>query len=543
VGCTIESPQIKYNIHLAQGMPFIHVNISFFTNNVFNMTTWPPIESFTSQQGIPNIYQITLTNGNQWLIFTPPNAMVWQTTYNQISFTKGTFLRLLYVEQSFYSFAVQSYPYLYSHLLVQTSVEAQINGSTKYTYGPLNWTNGNFSFFALSHHVEKMRMERNSPSCTIFPTSLISSHGQISFAVCKKPFVFSLQFSSAAYNHPYSFPDIPPSYLNTVRASFVNDICTTLYMSISSDCSTGLYWISKSIHRLSLSIQLANQIGEIAIRNTLVVKLYNLLLSLLTQNFVYDSTWRGILCTNDMLSVDNNYGCGWYNDHHFQYGYIILAGAIVSKYNETCKLSIQPYIDGLVQDVYKRHFNWFLGHSWATGLFSGERNQESSSEAIQADWAIYLWGEVTQQTDIQNHGQAMVLLESYATHVYYPSLNSLYSPPYGDRTITGVLFDTWTWYSTFFGSNSEYIHGIHFLPYGTHHLLKFWPMLYTQEWFELQSTQTGNWKPIVYGIWSQINQTSAWEECINAQDSDFDVFSPRSIVLWFIATMGTSALP
>jgi endo-1,3(4)-beta-glucanase len=528
--CAVQSPNIQYHLHIAQGMPSIHLNITYIHSNVFNMTTWPPIQSFTKEE--TTIYRITLTNGNQWVIFVPIGSTLWQTTYNEVAFRNGEFLRLLFVEPHW---LLQTYQYPYSHLTIQTTSQSLPNGSTEYTYSPQNWKDGNFSFYALLHHVHL----QTSDSCMFIPTSLISSHGNVVLAICNKPLVLTLHLPSDAINHPYHYPDIPSKYLDTLRTAFVDDVCTTLSMYVSTDCSSGVYWIGKSIHRLSLSIQLADQIGEIAIRNTLVVKLYDILISLFTQGFVYEQTWGGVVCLNDLYSVNNNYGCGWYNDHHFQYGYIIFAGAVVSEYNSTCIQKIKPYIDELVQDISKRHFNWFLGHSWATGLFASERNQESSSEAIQAYWAMYLWGKVTKQSEIKDAGQAMVLLETYTTHMYYfPLLNSLYPLPYGSRSVTGVLFDTWIWYSTFFGSNSEYIHGIHFLPYGTHHLLRYWPTYYTKEWTELQSTQTGDWKPIVYGILSQINQTTAWTECVNAKDSDFDLFSPRSIVLWFIATMG-----
>jgi endo-1,3(4)-beta-glucanase len=539
LNCTIESSYIGYNIYLTQGMPFIHINIHFNTHHVFNMTVWPPIQTFVLEHTIPNAYWMVLSNGNQWLCFVPSGATLWQTSYNQISFIKGTFLRLMYVESTLHSILLKSYHYSYSNLFIQPSFQTKSNGLTQYIFQPLEWENGNFSFYALPYHVQQLHLSLHSTNCTFYPTSLISSHGNIFFVTCNQPFTFSLQLPTLAYNNPYHFSDIPSIYLDTVRLSFMNDICTTLYMYVSSDCSTGVYWIGKSIHRITLSIQLSDQLGEIAIRNALVLKLFNILYSLFTSGgFVYDSTWDGVLCSHDISSVDNNYGCGWYNDHHFQYGYIIMAGAIVSKYNSTCMTTLRPYINEFVKDIQTRHFNWYLGHSWATGLFSSERNQESSSEAIQANWAIYIWGQVTSQTDIKNKGQAMVLLETYTTNTYYPSLHSLYPLPYSKHTVTGVLFDTWVWYSTFFGSNPEYIHGIHFLPYGTHHLLEFWPKMYTQEWIELQSTQTGDWKPITYGIWSQINRTSAWDACISAQDSSFDLFSPRSIVLWFIAAMG-----
>jgi endoglucanase Acf2 len=539
VNCTIKSSSIRYTVQLAQGMTSIHLNISFLTDNVFNMTTWPSIKSFYVETAyIEHVYRVTLVNDNQWLLFVSNETRVWQTSFNGISMTNGVFIRIVYAEPILIPYLLLSYQYPYSYIFIQTTIQQKNEKSIQYTYAPANWKHGNFSLYVLPHHMQQFRSTETTP-CSFFPTSLFSSHGNIALAVCNQPLILTLYFPDAAYNHPFHYSHIPSIYLKTIQSAFINDISTTLSMYISTDCNTGVYEISKSIHRLSLSIQLSDQIGDIAIRDTLVSKLYNILYTLLAHGgFVYEYTWDGIVCTDDILSMHNNHGCGWYNNHHIQYGYIIFAGAVVSRYNSVYKESIQPYIDGLAQDIQKRHFNWFLGHSWGNGLFANERNQQSSSEAILAYWAMYVWGNITDQTDFKIQGQAMVLLETYSTRVYYPSLHSYYPAPYGNRTVTGALFDTSAQYSTFFGFDPEYIHGIHFYPYGTHHLLQLWPIYYTQEWIELQDTKTGNWKSILYGIWSQINQTAAWNECKNAEDTEFDVYSPKSIVLWFIATMG-----
>ena len=89
-------------------------------------------------------------------------------------------------------------------------------------------------------------------------------------------------------------------------------------------------------------------------------------------------------------------------DHHFHYGYLLYASAILAKYDAHFLRDYAPYVDSLLFDVayssnsesgtsddgnffpFTRHLNWFDGHSFASGLFpyGNGKSQESSSEAI-----------------------------------------------------------------------------------------------------------------------------------------------------------------
>ena len=76
-----------------------------------------------------------------------------------------------------------------------------------------------------------------------------------------------------------------------------------------------------------------------------------------------------------------DFGNSAYNDHHFHYGYHILAGAILGHLDPAWLEANKEYVNALVRDVANpsaedkyfpmwRSFDWYHGHSWAHGLYA-----------------------------------------------------------------------------------------------------------------------------------------------------------------------------
>ena len=115
-----------------------------------------------------------------------------------------------------------------------------------------------------------------------------------------------------------------------------------------------------------------------------------------SDNLVYDANFGGIITLNGLLNMQDDFGNGWYNDHHFHYGYILYASAIMAKMNATFVDEFGIHVDSLLNDVvhdsnqdsnlvegsffpFTRHKSWFDGHSYASGLFpfADGKSQES----------------------------------------------------------------------------------------------------------------------------------------------------------------------
>ena len=69
---------------------------------------------------------------------------------------------------------------------------------------------------------------------------------------------------------------------------------------------------------------------------------------------------------------------------------------------------------------FMRYKDWFAGHGWASGLFAfaDGKNQESTSESVMAWYAIYLWGQASENTRLKDLGRLMTALEIRTAHKY-----------------------------------------------------------------------------------------------------------------------------
>ena len=189
---------------------------------------------------------------------------------------------------------------------------------------------------------------------------------------------------------------------------------------------------------------------------------------------------------------------GYYNDHHYHYGYHIYAAAVVAKFDpvwgekffERVLLYIRDFANPFPDDEYFTHFrqkDWFLGSSWASGIVSGEnsphgRNEESSSEAVAAYEAVALYGSVMVDVfkaksdderletakQIRNAGQLLTATELRATnrywHVWSSDVHNNTYPAEYMQPVVGMLYDTMASFQTWFAPEPVVSYGIQLMP-------------------------------------------------------------------------------
>ncbi len=219
----------------------------------------------------------------------------------------------------------------------------------------------------------------------------------------------------------------------------------------------------------------------------------------------YDAQWGGLCTENGLENHNQDYGMGWYNDHHFHFGYFIYAAAVylhLSAEHQETDSKFAPllirFTKELIRDIANpnpddgyfpdfRLMDWYLGHSLAAGIFpfGNGKNQESTSEAVNAWYGISLFGlalgrqysnEQEQSNSLQNLGNTLMAAEIMGAQTYWymmpensptePSINSeIYPSTFNQLACVGVLWETKADYATFFGTNVEFINLIHFLPF------------------------------------------------------------------------------
>jgi endo-1,3(4)-beta-glucanase len=332
--------------------------------------------------------------------------------------------------------------------------------------------------------------------------------------------------------------------------------------ALQADVNEGIgpldpYFGGKAIAKVARLALIADELGETALAATYRNRVASALESWLSGTnpipFRYDRTWGGLVTTESIANPGAQFGQGWYNDHHFHYGYFVYAAAVVAKEDPAWAAQWGDAVDHLVRDIaatgddgrygFMRNKDWFVGHSWAAGLFvfADSRNQESTSEAVNAWYGVYLWGLATGDDRVADLGRLALATEIRSAQRYWqiPAGSDIYGPPFADNATVGVLWSTKVDYNTFFGTNVEFIHGIQMLP--------FTPIseeLMDPDWvlasYPVVSQALSNpglapgWRGFIHMFHGVVNQSAAWNAAQTL--TGYDDGNTRTNTLYWLAT-------
>lgn len=194
---------------------------------------------------------------------------------------------------------------------------------------------------------------------------------------------------------------------------------------------------------------------------------------------VYDESWGGIVSVQGYYGGDPfaNFGNALFSDHHFHYGYYAYAAAVLSQFRPAWARIWSSRIKELVLDFANdgrdarfplaRHKDWYEGHSWATGLITyvTGKSQESSSEAVNAYYAVALLGVALDDADLRDFGRLLMATEITGVQRYWHMQNSeVYDPVFAANKMAGSVAGTAVSAATWFGSNPEFVNGINVIP-------------------------------------------------------------------------------
>ncbi|GLW29029.1 glycosyl hydrolase [Actinoplanes regularis] len=241
----------------------------------------------------------------------------------------------------------------------------------------------------------------------------------------------------------------------------------------------GSYFGLKELARLASIAEVAAAAGADAQRTTALARLRPQLVDWLTYGgptdgryFGYDRSWGGL------IAVPAEFGAQDYNDHHFQYGYLVRAAAVLATadpafardYGDVVDLIVRDYAGSLAIGPASglppfRAFNAYLGSSAASGFapFADGNNQESSSEAVAAWEAVVRWGTVRDNPEMIAYGVGHYALEAATARMYWLGVGLTRQPGYA-HTTAGIVWDAKIDYATWFDPKPESVLGIQLLP-------------------------------------------------------------------------------
>ncbi|HEY1011394.1 MAG TPA: RICIN domain-containing protein, partial [Herpetosiphonaceae bacterium] len=314
----------------------------------------------------------------------------------------------------------------------------------------------------------------NSPTAQVGGYSYVSPRGEMRV-------VRGTSFSTVmAYNGVLpSMPD-EGTYNRTQLYNYVNDMYND--PNLFPATATDTYWAGKALGRLSELTRIAEQVGHTAARDRFLSVMKTKLQDWLTAPdgatgtlFYYNQQW------GTLIGYPASYGSDQeLNDHHFHYGYFIKAAATVAQYDPAWASESQwgGMINLLIKDAANwestetrfpklRNFDPYAGHGWASGHagFAAGNNNESSSEAMNFNTALILWGSSTGNTAIRDLGVYLYTNEGQAIHNYWFDSNNIVFPASYNHTTVGMVWGDGGSYSTWWTANPEEIHGINYLPF------------------------------------------------------------------------------
>jgi len=302
---------------------------------------------------------------------------------------------------------------------------------------------------------------------------------------------------------------------------------------------------------------------------------------------MFDSQFGGIVTKDGLEDTQADFGNGRFNDHHFHYGYLLYASAILGLYDPHFVHDYGAYVDSLLYDVayssnsetasvddnffpFTRHMNWYDGHSFASGLFpyGNGKSQESSSEAVNCYYGAYLWSKIrygdggaidsaiSSRKDGTDFARLLLAMEIRGAKTYWhmmpektklTSLNGpalrVYNNKFAENYMVGNLGMLDAVCSTWFGTNKLYVHMINFVP-----LTAITPILFDETYVKEEFSNVISklyddvemaWKGYVVGDRAIIDPNSAWEDAARLISYELDAALSLSQLLYFISTRKT----
>jgi len=317
--------------------------------------------------------------------------------------------------------------------------------------------------------------------------------------------------------------DIDPTKKDAVIAALNNEKGATANAGDS-------YSFGKQVGRAAELLLIAEALGQTDAANQLRSSIENALAPWLDGQggdaLRYDETYGGVVTSKGAGSPSSDYGNGWYNDHHFHYGYFIFAAGAVAKGDPAWAAKYKEGVLNLIRDIANpsaadpyftqyRMFDWFDGHGWASGLFPFQdgRDQESSSESFNAWVGIAMYGDAVGDKSIKNLGRIMRAVEAASVQRYYHirANSDIYPAPYRNGMVTGVLWSDKAEFATFFSGGAAQIIGIQLLPmtFGSEELID--SLWVTDAWPAMQAAGGGDsWGGLMTMAYATVNKADAW---------------------------------
>ena len=460
---------------MGHGLPFVYCTKTGTAPLTLTFNTRPNV--WYNQQGVLGV---TL-NGHHYGIFAPNGSawnndgnLVWNSTLNGKDYFSlavlpdNTPATLEFYRRHAYAFitnTVVAWNYDAAHSVLTTTFTATT------TLKESGNNNINRALLALFRH---QWLVTGDP---LTPYTYVSPRGTMK-VIDSNAFSTQLEWNGVIPNLPLVAQEGQQGYTRNQIFQYVNTIFTQSYKDRWQGDPPDTYWSGKVMGRMANLLYIADQIGHTQARDLFLQELKGKLQDWFdaraSRMFYYDSTWR------TLIGYAASYGSNTeLNDHHFHYGYFIIAAAAVAQFDPTWAQSSQwgGMVEMLIKDAanwdrsdmrfpFLRHMDPYAGHSWANGSasFNAGNNQESSSEAMNFATGVFLWGTNTGNQAIRDLGIFLYAQEAKTIEQYWFDIDNTVFPSNFLKPAAGIVWGNGGAYAIWWAGPIQEVHGINFLP-------------------------------------------------------------------------------
>ncbi|KAG9300429.1 hypothetical protein G9A89_010054 [Geosiphon pyriformis] len=559
------------SIPIVRGMSYVTANYENLTPIFGSVVLFRNIELVTEE--IPKLvsngwqkYRILLENGVVWLLYAKPSndkskpLDLKLRSPNLLGSDSGLFTGIVQIAKIPFGSSQTEALYDRNVGTYATGATLQVSNSDGNGIYAFKWNvvRGNESqpllHFALPHHSESF-----SPTSNVNPTEiqLPSITNGMMTAYLGDNWVF--------VEKELNKVDFLPTYSH-ITAEQKATIAQQAKLDVASDFKAqtldlkSIYFSGKGLAKLGMVCLVANDfLDDKALGKECLDKLKAAMEPLVSNNITfplqYDSTWKGIISSEGFTNGPTaDFGNTWYNDHHYHYGYHIHAAAIIRHYDEVWGKNHEEWVNSLIRDVANpssedkyfptfRAFDWFMGHSWSTGIFSSAdgKDEESTSEDVNFYYAMKLWGLVSRQADMVKLSDLMlgILARSLDSYFLMKNDNKVQPKNFVKNKVTGILFENKIDYTTYFSNKTECIHGIQILPVTPISPYSRSSVFVREEWetvlAPIVNNITDGWMSLLQMNYAQINPTAAYDYFLKNPKGPLDDGLTRTWALFWTA--------
>jgi endo-1,3(4)-beta-glucanase len=524
---------------IVRGMPYATMVYEGLTPRIESAHAITSVNKGAPSPITSDRFEITLNNGQTWVLYASSSlSLTWSASGMAASAPFTGVLRMAALSSPSAAAALDAHRTAYpkgGDVLVSV-----MGDSARIDFAWEKEGDGDLLMMALPHHMDSLA----SPD--LIDLKYPTLRGEMAGV------------AGGTWTMQEALPTITWSAPRPVAADKVNAVKAALAVDAAEvPVAKDPYFFGKQIAKLGRLVLIADELGEAATAAALREQMRSSLNPWLDgQNenpLKYDSVWGGIVSASGLASQGADFGNGWYNDHHFHYGYFLYAAAALGKGDKAWLDAKRAAITALARDIANpsdkdtsftrfRNKDWFEGHSWAAGLFefADGRNQESTSEAVNAWYGLYLLGLAAGDEDLKNVGRVLLSTEIRSTQKYWQikAGSPIYPEPFAANKVVGVLWGNKVDYATFFGNGPELIHGIQMIPFTpiTEALL---PADWVVEEYPVVSKALGGaigegWKGFIYMDHAIIDAPAAWGEV--ATLTGYDDGNTKTNTLYWVAT-------